>query len=79
MERAQAPTAPTASTLDVKARDDIDRPLKPRNPDLYYGNLYIECYYFCQQCKNYVKVARSLSHNRIPFTVGFLKNRILNW
>ncbi len=38
-----APAAPAA-----EARDITSRPLKPENPDLYYSNSYIECYYFCQ-------------------------------
>ncbi len=46
--RVQAPVAPAAPALDIEATDDTNRPLKPRNPDLYYGNLHIECYYFCQ-------------------------------
>ncbi len=37
------PTAPAA-----KARDNTNRPLKSQNPDLYYGHLHMECYYFCQ-------------------------------
>ncbi len=31
----------------AEAIDDTNRPLKPRNPDLYYGNSYMEYYYFC--------------------------------
>ncbi len=42
----QALAAPAVPAAEV--RDNVDRPLKPRNPDLYYGHLYIECYYFCQ-------------------------------
>ncbi len=46
MEKAQAPTTPAIPAPDIKARHNTDRPLKPRNPNLYYGNLYIEYYYF---------------------------------
>ncbi len=45
MEKAQAPATSTAP--NVEARDDTDRLLKPRNPNLYYGNLHMEYYYFC--------------------------------
>ncbi len=31
----------------VEVRDNINRSLKPQNPDLYYGHLHMECYYFC--------------------------------
>ncbi len=58
----------------AEARDNTDRPLKPRNPDLYYGNLHMECYYFCQQCEDHFEVARSLGHKRVLFTAGFLKD-----
>ncbi len=46
IERVQALTAPAA--LITEAKDDTNRPLKPWNLDLYYGHLYMECYYFCQ-------------------------------
>ncbi len=45
MEKGQALAVPAP---DIKAKDNIDRPLKPRNLDLYYGNLHMECYYFYQ-------------------------------
>ncbi len=58
MERTQAPAAPaTPAALAAEAKDDTDRPLKPRNPDLYYGHLHMECYYFCQQCEDHFEVA----------------------
>ncbi len=83
MERTQAPAAPTALAAPAapvaEARDDTHRSLKPRNPDLYYGHLHMECYYFCQQCKDHFEVAGLLGHKRIPFAAGFLKDRILNW
>ncbi len=75
--RNQAPATPAVPAAE--ARDNTDRPLKPRNPDLYYGHLHMECYYFCQQCKDHFKVAGLLGHKRIPFAAGFLKDRILNW
>ncbi len=75
--RDQAPAAPVAPAAE--ARDDTNRPLKPQNPDLYYGNLHMECYYFCQQCEDHFKVARSLGLKRVSFATGFLKDRILNW
>ncbi len=76
--RAQAPAALVAPAPDVGARDDTNRPLKPRNPDLYYGNLHMKCYYFYQQCEDYFEVARSLDHTCVLFAVRFLKEHILN-
>ncbi len=81
IEKTQAPTAlvaPAAPAPDVEARDNTDRPLKSRNPDLYYSNLHMEYYYFCQQCEDHFEVAGSLGHKRVPFAAGFLKDRILN-
>ncbi len=74
--RDQIPAAQAAPAAE--ARDDTNRPLKPQNPDLYYGNLYMECYYFCQQCEDHLEVVGSLGHKRVLFTTGFLKDRILN-
>ncbi len=76
IEKTQATAALAASA--TKARNNTDRPLKPQNPDLYYGHLYMECYYFCQQCEDHFEVAGSLGHKRVPFAIGFLKDRILN-
>ncbi len=72
----QAPAVPAA--LVAEAKDNTDRPLKPWNPDLYYGHSHMECYYFCQQCEDHFEVTGSLGYKRIPFAVGFLKDRILN-
>ena len=58
--------------------DNSDRPLKARNPDLYYGNSHMECYYFCQQCKDHFETAGAKGHKRVPFAVTFLKDRLLN-
>ncbi len=78
--RDQAPTASAAlATPAAEARDDTNRPLKPRNPDLYYNNLHMKCYYFCQQCKDHFEVAGSLRHKCVLFAARFLKDRILNW
>ncbi len=78
MEKTQAPAVPTAPAPDVEVRDNTDRPQKSRNPDLYYVNSHIQCYYFYQQYKDHFEVAGSLSHKCESFTAGFLKDRILN-
>ena len=69
--RDQAPNA--------KVRKDIlDRLVKPQNANLYYSHFHMKCYYFCQQCEDYFKVARFLDHKRLHFTAGFRKDRIVN-
>ncbi len=72
----QAPTAPTVPAAEAK--DNTDRLLKPQNPDLYYGHLHMECYYFYQQYEDHFEVAGSLGHKRVSFAAGFLKDCILN-
>ena len=78
MEKAQALVFLAASSPDTEAKNDINRPLKLRNPDLYYGSLHMEWYYFCQQCRDYFEVVRSLGYKRISFAIGFLKDHTLN-
>ena len=35
--------------LSIKPQENaLNRFLKARNPDLYYGNLYMECYNLCK-------------------------------
>ncbi len=68
----------TLAAPAAEAKDDTNRFFKPRNLDLYYGHLYIECYYLCQQCENYFEVAGSLSYKCVPFGKGFLKDHTLN-
>ena len=50
--------------------------LKARFPDLYYGKSHIECYYFCQQCKDYFDTVGTTGSNRTPFAASFLCGRI---
>ena len=49
---------------------------KAWNPNFYYRSLHIECYYFCQQCKDYFNIIRATSHKRILFAASFLKDWI---
>ncbi len=77
--RDQAPAAQVATAAPAaEARDNTNRPLKPRNPDLYYGHLHMECFNFYQQCEEHFEVAVSLGHKCVPFAAGFLKDCILN-
>ncbi len=64
--------------LDVDAKDDTNRPLKPWNPNLYNNNLHMKCYYFYQQYKNYFEIVGLLGYKRVSFAARFLKDGILN-
>ena len=50
--------------------------LKARSPDVYRGMSHMECYNFCQQCKDHFAIAGAKGPNRIPFAISFLRNRI---
>ena len=70
---AQTP-ALTAAKMDAKP---CERPLKAWLPDLYYEDLYIKCYRFCQKCKDHFDTARAKGSNRIPFAISFLRKKAL--
>ena len=67
--------APPLVSIAAKKKTS-NRPLKARNSNLYYGNLYIECYYFCQQCKDYFEIAGGKNYRRVLFIVFFLNEKI---
>lgn len=66
------------AALTAKTRDNFNRSFKPQNPNLYYGNLHIGCYYFCQQCENHFEIVSLLGYKHVYFTARFLKNCIFN-
>ncbi len=70
---ASAPAPPPADAWE----ETSDRLLKARNSDLYYSNSHMECYYFCQEWKDYFDTAGAKSHKRVSFAASFLNNRIL--
>ena len=53
-----------------------NRAFKARNPDLYYGSLHMECYYFCWQYEDHFNTAWATGHKRVPFAALFLQDRI---
>ena len=53
------------------------QPLKARFPKLYYGNLHMDCYRFCQQCEDYFETAGASGPNRILFAALFLRKSIV--
>lgn len=64
--------------LAQSREDAFDKLFKTRNPNFYYKNLHKECYYFCQQYKDYFKIARAKSYKRLFSAASLLKNRIFN-
>ena len=65
----------------VPSQTEIDReprkqPLKAQFSDLYYGNLHMDCYQFCQQCEDHFETAGAKGPNRIPFIALFLRGSV---
>ncbi len=50
--------------------------LKATIPDVYCGRSHMECYNFCQQCKDHFAICGATRPNWIPFAVSFLRDRI---
>ena len=45
---------PSQTEVDL---EPCEQPLKARFPDLYYGNLHMDCYQFCQKCEDHFETA----------------------
>lgn len=75
-DRYQPVLAP--APLAKSQKDALNKSFKARNSDIYYDNLHIKCYYFCQQCKENFETGGAKDHKRVFFALTFLKNRILN-
>ena len=50
--------------------------LKAHSLDVYRGKFHMDCYNFCQQCKNYFATAGATGPTRILFAVSFFRDRI---
>ncbi len=50
--------------------------LKAKTLDVYRGKSHMECYNFCQQCKDHFTICGATGPNRIPFAAFFLRNQI---
>ena len=50
-----------------------EQPLKTWFPDLYYRNLHLDCYCFCQQCEDHFETAGANKPNRVSFATSFLR------
>ena len=57
-----------------------ERLLKSKTPEIYWDKSHMDCYHFCQQCKNYFKTLDTTRVNHIHFTATFLCNPIsIRW
>ena len=53
------------------------QPLKAQFSNLYYGNSYLDCYWFCQQCKDYFETAGANRLNQVFSTDLFLRRAMV--
>ena len=58
------------------SNEPCEKLLKAKSLDVYRGKSHIECYNFCQQCKDHFVTAGAKGPNRIPFAVSFLCDHI---
>lgn len=58
-------------------KNSSDGFFKAQNPDLYYGNLHIECYCFSQQCKDHFETFSAKEHKLVLFAATVFNNHIL--
>lgn len=57
-----------------------EKPLKAKNPDIYFGKSHMDCYNFCQKWKDHFATARATGSNCIPFAATFFCEIIsLHW
>ena len=59
-----------------KAEVPCKRPLKAKVPDVYFGKLHIDCYYFCQKCEDHFETVGATGLNRTPFATSFFHGKI---
>ena len=64
---------------EPKAEVPRERPLKAKVLDVYFGKSHMDCYHYCQQCKDYFVTAGATGSNRTPFAALFLREKINFW
>ena len=53
---------------------------KAKVPDVYYKKSHMDCYHFCQQCKDHFMTAGAIGTNRTLFAAFFLCGNInMRW
>ena len=49
---------------------------KTKVSEIYYDKLYMDCYYFCQQCEDHFESAGATGFNQTLFAAFFLCQNI---
>ena len=63
-------------TNQESRRPERKQTLKAKVLEAYYDKSHMNCYHFCQQCKDYFETAGATGFNRILFTAFFLHGNI---
>ena len=58
---------------------ECKQPFKAKVPDLYYGKLHMDCYHFCQKCKDHIEISWAIETNWTPFVASFFCENIIVW
>ena len=61
---------------EPKAKVPRKQLLKAKVPDIYFGKSHIDCYHFCQQCKDYFETADTIRSNCTSFAALFFCGKI---
>ena len=56
--------------------EEREQTFKAKVPEVYYGKSHIDCYHFCQQCKDHFETAGATRFNRTPFAASFFRENI---
>lgn len=54
----------------------LDKSFKTTNLILYFENMYMKSFYYCQQYEDYFETTRVKNYKRVVFVVLFLWNKI---
>ena len=60
-----------SQTRDQKQLELQERLFKAKTPKTYFGRSHIDCYYLCQQYKDYFEKSDAIEINCIPFDTTF--------
>ena len=70
----------TTQTKAQALAEPREHPLKARTLETYSGKSHIDCYHFCQQCKDYFETSGTTGMNCTSFAATFLRGAInLRW
>ena len=59
-----------------KPPEERKRTFKAKIPEVYYSKLYMDCYHFCQQCKDHFETTGATGFNRTPLATIFICGNI---